>query len=99
MYSSPGDGATLDQSFTRSPDVTWNSLDSETVLLNVATSQYYTINSTATTIWELFEAGRTLVTIIDTICENYEIHRSEIERDLLLFSHQLHSEGLLQINA
>lgn len=97
LYPDMGNGVTWEQSYTRNSDVTWNTLDSETVLLNVTTSRYYTLNRIATAIWELFEADRSLGDIVDSVCESYDVGRSQIERDLLVLARQLHFEDLLRI--
>lgn len=99
LYRYTDDDESWKQSFTRSPDVTWNTLDEETVLLNVKTSRYYTINRIATWIWELIEPGHTLAYIADKLYEKYEVPEEDAKRDLLFYIRQLHAEGLIEKKA
>lgn len=82
---------------SRNPDVTWNTLDSETVLLNVESSKYYTLNRSATVIWELLGENLTLSEILDKLCENFDTSSDVAKPDVLSLALQLRSENLVSI--
>lgn len=83
--------------YSRNPDVTWNTLDLETVLLNVETSKYYTLNQCGTLAWESFEDEISLNEILDKICSKFNVSKDVASRDLLALTGQLQAEGLVKL--
>jgi hypothetical protein len=82
--------------FHRSPELTWNTLDGETVVLHTETSRYYTLNAIGTMIWDYYCGERTLSAVLDAICEDYEVDRGRAQRDLLSFTGRLLSSDLIR---
>lgn len=82
--------------FAHAPELTWNTLDQETVLLNTITSRYYTLNGCGTMIWGFFDGKKDLRMVLAAMLEEYAVDREQLERDLLAFAGQLIAEDLLR---
>jgi hypothetical protein len=82
--------------FVQSPELTWNTLDGETVILHTETSRYYTLNGSGSMIWEYYRADRTLADVLDALCEDFEVPREVASHDLLAFTGRLLTEDLLR---
>ena len=44
----------------RSPDVTWRTLDGETVLLHLESGEYFSLNATGSRLWDLLDGAHSL---------------------------------------
>jgi hypothetical protein len=60
-------------------------------------ASFYTLNGTATTIWEALEKPRSLTEICDVIDRKYEIGKERAEEDLVLFVREMCSLGLVKV--
>jgi hypothetical protein len=81
--------------FGQSPQVTASVLDEETVLLNVETCKYYTLNKWGTAIWEFFNGSHTLSEILDKVCEAFEVPPSQAQGDLIVFVGKVRRDKLI----
>jgi len=71
-------------------------LDGETVLLDLNSGRYYTLNRVGTTIWELC-TGASLEEIRKTLCARFEAPAERITDDLVSLVTQLSHEGLVTL--
>lgn len=62
-------------------------------------ANFYTLNQTATTIWDALEESTTLSEISDVIGRKYEISKEQAERDVALCLQEMCSLGLAKIVA
>jgi hypothetical protein len=79
-----------------SPDVQGTSLEGETVLLNLNTGRYYTLNRLGSVIWEHCTGHCTISDIHAVLCERFEVASEQALDDLVALVNQLVQEGLLQ---
>jgi hypothetical protein len=80
----------------RSPDVQSTNMDGETVLLDLSTGRYYTLNSVGSVIWEHCTGQNTLNDMQTVLCDRFNVDSDRAHDDLVTLVHQLVEEGLLQ---
>ena len=75
--------------------VAWRQVEEEAVLLNVDTSEYYSLNPVAAEIWEKLEKGETLRKTVKFLAASYGEPSEKIARDAREFLSDLLREGLI----
>lgn len=91
------DLTTFDQTVLRpSPDVQGTNMDGETVLLDLSTGRYYTLNRLGSVIWEHCTGHNTMSNIHRVLCDRFEVAPERALDDLVALVNQLIQEGLLQ---
>ena len=88
-----------DQRFAVSPDVLFQEVSGETVLLDLASEQYFGLDEVGTRIWALLNEGSDLGGIIERLLEEYAVGREELERDVRALLGQLLEAGLIAASA
>jgi hypothetical protein len=92
------DRTMLDRSILRpSSDVQGASLEGETVLLDLSTGRYYTLNQLGSIIWEHCTGHNTISDIHAVLCDRFEVLSEQALDDLVALINQLVQEGLLQL--
>ena len=71
-------------------------MDSETVLLDLNTGRYYTLNSLGSAIWDLCTGYNTINDMHAVLCDRFEVAPEQALDDLVTLINQLVQEGLLQ---
>lgn len=71
-------------------------MEGETVLLDVSTSRYYTLNQMGSVIWEYCTGQHTVSDIHGFLCDRFEVAPEQALDDLVVLINQLVEEGLLQ---
>jgi hypothetical protein len=64
------------------PDVMAQHVNEEVVLVHLLSNQIYTLNGTATRLWELLEKGHDTETCIQTLLGEYDVPRKDLEEDV-----------------
>ena len=91
------DRTMLDRTILRpSPDVQGTTMEGETVLLDLSTGRYYTLNRLGSVIWEHCIGQTTISDIHAILCERFEVASERALDDLVALVKQLIQEGLLQ---
>lgn len=91
------DRAILDRTILEpSPDVQGTSLDGQTVLLDLRTGRYYTLNRLGAVIWEHCTGHKTISEIHAVLCDRFDVAPERVLDDLLGLVNHLLREGLLQ---
>jgi len=85
----------VEQPPSRRADVIWRRMGDESVLLNVRSEDYFTLNEVGTRIWELIDGETPPTRIVRTIAEEYEAPADEIEADVASLLEELREQGLL----
>ena len=80
-----------------SPNVQGTTLEGETVLLDLSTGRYYTLNRVGTAIWEYCTGHQSLQDIHATLCTRFEASSERIADDLFALVTHLGHEGLLTL--
>lgn len=80
--------------------VTWRKLgDDKAVLLDLNSGHYYTLNETATFIWELIISKNSLGEIVRRVSEAFDIGAAPVEEDMNQMLEFLLGKGLLSENS
>lgn len=79
------------------PNVQGTTLDGETVLLDLSTGRYYTLNRVGTAMWERCTGSQSLQDIHASLCARFEASSERIADDLLALVTHLGHEGLLTL--
>ncbi len=91
------DRALLDRTILRpSLDVQGTTMDGETVLLDLSSGRYYTLNRLGSVIWEHCTGQSTMTDIHAAICDRFEVASERALDDLVALASELVQEGLLQ---
>ena len=69
----------------------------ETVILDLASGNYFGLDAVGAFIWQLMSDGKTLAEICDSVQAKYEVARTDIECDLLALAADLQSRGLIAL--
>jgi hypothetical protein len=89
--------ASLDRIVLRtSLDVQSTNMDGETVLLDLSTGRYYTLNRVGSVIWEHCTGDKTISDIQAVICDRFDVAPERALDDLVALVNELIQEGLLQ---
>ena len=70
------------QALTVSKDVLFQEVGGETVLLDLASEQYFGLDEVGTRIWALLREGKGLDAIVTIMLEEYEVERERLESDV-----------------
>ena len=91
------DRTQLDRTVLRpSSDVQGTTMDGETVLLDLSTGRYYTLNRLGSVIWEHC-TGRSMISDIHAVlCDRFDVAPERALDDLVDLVNHLIQEGLLQ---
>lgn len=91
------DRSMLDRIILRtSPDVQSASMEGETVLLDLSTGRYYTLNRLGSFIWEHCNGHSSISDIHTILCDRFDVASERALDDLVALVNQLVREGLLQ---
>ncbi len=72
-------------------------MDGESVLLDLSTGRYYTLNVVGSTIWDHCTGDRSLEEILATVCDKFDVPAAQAQDDLTDLMAQLSQEGLIHI--
>lgn len=79
-----------------SSEVQGTNMDGETVLLDLGTGRYYTLNGVGSVIWEHCTDHHTISDIHAILCDRFDVAPDRSLDDLVTLVNQLIQEGLLQ---
>jgi hypothetical protein len=74
-----------DQWRIRDADVTWRAIDDQVVVLNLITSQYLTLNGTASELWRLLAPGATESGLVAYLVTTYDLESAMATADVAVF--------------
>lgn len=92
---------TLDERFRQDPTIVSRDIAGEMVLVPIRQKagdleSVYTLNTTASFVWERLNGERTLEEIKEELLERFEVDEDEAERDMVELVAQLESIGAIQ---
>jgi len=82
--------------FTPSKDVLFQEVGGETVLLDLASEQYFGLDEVGTRVWQLLNEGEGFAAMIDALLEEYEVERDRLEADVRDLLGSLLEAGLIE---
>jgi hypothetical protein len=89
-------GADPNLRFRASPDVVFNRLGDETVLIHLSTNRILKLNRTATRLWELICDGRSQSEIQQTMLDEFDVSEADISGGIEQLLTSLQSEQLIE---
>ena len=78
-------------------NVVFRELQGELVLLNLDSGVYFGLNQMGTRIWQLLQERVTLQTVLDRLCQEYDVPETTCREDLLSFAAATIEKGLLKV--
>jgi hypothetical protein len=88
---------TLTNKPTIPPQVMARQVGDETVILDLAGGTYYGLDPVGARIWQLMSERKTLAEICDTMLDEYEVTRDDLERDVVELANKLLEQKLINI--
>lgn len=83
--------------YAANPDVVSTSLDdNESVLLNLKTRRYYTINETGSVIWNELKAGRSTEEIVSALTREFDITEEAARTHVDSFLEELMADDIVR---
>lgn len=79
----------------RAAEISTRTIGDETIVLNLATSRYFTVTGVGTAVFDLLVEGATLDELVGRVVEEYEVDRETAGRDLAAFIDRLRDARLL----
>jgi Coenzyme PQQ synthesis protein D (PqqD) len=83
--------------YTRNADNIASKIQDEIVMVNVTLGNYFSLNSVASSIWELLEQPRTLDDLCDHLIEEYDIDRESCIKEAQSFLDKLVEHKLIEL--
>lgn len=80
------------------PDIHGTVMDGESVLLNLRTGRYYSLNRVGTVVWQQCSSETTFEDLLGVICEGFDVAVDVARKDLAVLIEELSDEGLLVQN-
>lgn len=87
---------TLSAVIRRSPEVLFQEVGGEAVLLDLASETYFGLNAVGARIWALIGEGSSVQSIRDALVAEYDAPEDRIESDLIALTTQLRDAGLVR---
>jgi hypothetical protein len=82
--------------FRHAAHVSWRLVDDEAVLLNVDTSEYYSLDPVGALLWERLGKGEALEAAARAVAAEYGVPAARVQADARELIADLVAEGLLQ---
>jgi len=83
-------------SFCISDEVLSQEVNGETVLLDLDGESYFGLNEVGTRIWQLLQAEQTVGDALDTLSDEYDVSREQLESDVGELLARLSDAGLVK---
>jgi len=89
--------ASLPKSVTISPDVLFQELNGEAVLLDLKTELYYGLDDIGTRMWQLLESNGQVEAACARLLQEYEVDETTLKQDLAELIDMLAEAGLILV--
>ena len=86
-----------DQKYTVSPEVLFQEVSGEMVLLDLASESYFGLDEIGARIWGLLESGTSVGDTLDVLMDEYEVERETLETDVGELLGKLVEAGLITL--
>jgi hypothetical protein len=87
----------LDSKVKIAEDVFMQEIDDETILLDIKTEEYFSLNEIGKVFYEILSEKETLVDVLDELENCFEVPQVELQKDLFSFVKALEEKKLLTI--
>lgn len=82
----------------RNPDIIHTDMDGETVMMSMEQGEYYGLDKTASTIWNMLEEGLTVAQICESLCRKYDVPAQQCEADTIPFLQDMAAHDVIQVS-
>jgi len=72
-------------------------VDSEMVLFNSDSENYFGLDEVGTTIWNQINNSNDLQVVFNNMLKKYDVDKSILEKDLMMFIEKLKNSGLVEV--
>jgi hypothetical protein len=79
------------------PDVLFQELQGEAVLLNLKSGVYLGLDTVGTRIWNLLQQHTRLEDVLNAVLDEYEVGQAQCSQDLLRLVSEMEQQGLAEI--
>ena len=79
----------------REDTIRWKEIDGETILLDLRTSMYLSVNPSATLLWRMLAEGTTREALVQALDNEYAIGSDQAREDVELFLADCAARGLV----
>jgi len=86
----------LGQRVVATPDTLVNELGEESVLLNLASGEYFGLDQTGTSMWKALTTSETIQKALDLVHDEYDAELGLLKRDMLDLIARLAASGLIE---
>jgi len=86
-----------DQKVIISPEVLFQEVSGEIVLLDLASESYFGLDEIGARIWALLNEEKTVGQIVEVLLEEYEVDRARLEGDVNELLENLLEAGLIKM--
>jgi len=86
-----------EQKVSISPEVLFQEVSGEMVLLDLASESYFGLDEIGARIWDLLESGSSVGEALDVLMGEYEVERETLEADVWELLGKLVEAGLISI--
>lgn len=90
-------GVNLDSVVSKNEEIDDTDLDGEKVMMNLDKGQYFMMNEVGSRIWELIEENTSIVNIIETLTNEYEVDEETCENTVMEFLGRLKDAELIKV--
>ena len=87
----------LQSIIARNMDIDDADLDGEKVMMNLDKGQYFMMNEVGSRIWECIEKDTSIIDIVNTLLNEYEVEEATCKETVLKFLGRLEDEGLITV--
>lgn len=74
-----------------------SNIDNEVVMMSIENNQYYGLNNIGSRIWQLIQQPVGVEKIVDCLYNEYDVDKTECEKDVCDYLEQLISKNLITI--
>jgi len=85
----------LNTVLSKSPDAASRTYDGQATIVLPSRAEVKVLNEIGSKVWDAIDGRRTLAQILETLLEDYEINREQVERDVLDFVGELRTQGMV----
>ena len=80
----------------KAPDVVYETIEGETVIVHLGTGNYYSLQGVGADIWVLIDAGAEEKKIVEEISQRYRVEPENIQSEVAEFVTTLVAENLIE---
>jgi hypothetical protein len=87
----------LNQTITLSPKVVSQEVSGETVILDLESECFFGLDAVGTRIWQLIRDDADLLTIYNTLLDEYEVEEAQLQADMEVLLADACKRGLISL--